>query len=192
MALAVVAGVILLLSDPSPSVDGLGFAPEVLKGEVVETEEGPCSFAADLECRRVAFRLQEGPDVGAVVTEKWELLPSASTFEEGDAVVPNRVPDAPLDVRYQGADRERRPLLLVASLFFVIIVALLGRGRGLAALLGLALSVIYIVPSVLSGNPAEFVALSGGGLIALIAPYLAHGVTSRPQVATSGPLRASR
>ena len=194
LALTVLAviGVILLRPADLPDVSAFGFAQEVVKSEVAEVIEASCSFATDLECRRITFTLLEGPDAGSFTQEEWELLPSAPTFDVGDRVVLNRIPEAPALQRYQFADRERRPLLIGASLLFAAIVVLLGRLRGLAALAGLVLSVVvllaYIVPAILSGRSPEMVALTGGVLIAVMALYLAHGFTPRTHVAAIGTL----
>ncbi len=190
-ALAVV-GIVFLRPADLPDVTGFGFAQEVVRGEVAEVIEATCSFAADLRCTRVSFTLLEGPDVGSITQEEWELLPSAPEFEVGDRVVLNRIPEAPALRRYQFADRERRPLLIAASLLFAAVVVVLGRLRGLAALAGLVLSVAvllaYIVPAILSGRSPEMVALTGGVLIAVIALYLAHGLKPMTHVAAVGTL----
>jgi len=187
-----VVGIFFLRPAELPDVTGFGFAQETVRGEVLEVVEASCSYASDLRCMRVSFTLLEGPDVGTVTQEEWELLPSTPDFEVGDRVVLNRIPEAPPLQRYQFADRERRPLLIAASLLFAAIVVLLGRLRGLAALAGLVLSVAvlltYIVPSILSGRSPEMVALTGGVLIAVIALYLAHGFKPMTHVAAIGTL----
>jgi uncharacterized membrane protein len=187
-----VVGIFLLRPTELPDVSGFGFAQEVVSGEVTEVVEASCSYADDLRCRRVTFTLLEGPDLGSLTQEEWELLPSSPAFNVGDRVVLNRIPDAPVLQRYQYSDRERRPLLLVASLVFAAVVILLGRIRGLAALVGLVLSVAtllaYIVPAILSGRSPEMVALTGGVLIAVFALYLAHGFTPMTHVAAIGTL----
>lgn len=190
-ALAVM-GIVLLHPADLPDVSSFGFAQEVLTAEVTEVIETSCSYASDLECRRVTFELREGPDVGTFTQEEWQLIASAPDFEIGDRVVLNRIPDAPALQRYQFADRERRPLLIGAALLFAAIVVLLGRLRGLAALVGLVLSVVvllaYIVPAILSGRSPGMVALTGGVLIAVMALYLAHGFKPMTHVAAIGTL----
>jgi uncharacterized membrane protein len=192
MTFLAVVGIVALRPTDLPDVSGFGFAQEVVRGEVVEVVEASCSYAADLQCLRVSFRLLEGPDSGSITQEEWELLPSTPQFELDDRVVLNRIPEAPPLQRYQFADRERRPLLIVASLVFAAIVVWLGRLRGLSALAGLVLSVAvllaYIVPAILSGRSPELVALTGGVLIAVIALYLAHGIKFMTHVAAIGTL----
>jgi uncharacterized membrane protein len=190
ITLAALVGIVILRPTTLPDVSGFGFAQEVVAAEVTEIVEASCSYSSDLSCQRVTFSLLEGPDAGTLTQEEWELIPSAPEFDIGDKVVLNRIPDAPALQRYQFADRERRPLLLGASLLFGAIVIYLGRLRGLAALVGLALSVVvllaYIVPAILSGRSPEMVALTGGVLIAVVALYLAHGLKPMTHVAAVG------
>lgn len=188
-SLAIVGAVLLRPGNP-PDVSQFGFAPEVLSASVIEVVEESCSYAEDLACRRATFELLEGPDAGTTTFEEWELIPSAPEFSVGHRVVLNRIPEAPALQRYQFADRERRPLLIGAGLIFSLLVVLLGRLRGLAALGGLALSIavlmLYIVPAILSGRSPELVALTGGMLIAVSAIYLAHGNKGTTHVAALG------
>lgn len=192
MPLLAVLGIAVLRPGDLPDVGGFRFAQEVLMGEVAEVIEASCSYASDLRCRRVSFTLLEGSDLGSIAQEEWELLPSTPRFEVGDRVVLKRIPEAPPLQRYQFADRERRPLLVVSSLLFAAIVVWLGRLRGLAALAGLVLSVgvllAYIVPAILWGRSPELVALTGGVLIAVMALYLAHGIKAMTHVAAIGTL----
>ena len=91
-------------------------------------------------------------------------------------------------------DRNRGPLLLVVGLLFGIAVVALGRLRGVAALVGLAISVAvliwFIVPAIIAGRDAVLVALVGGGAIVLVSLYLAHGYTPLTHVAAVGAFAA--
>jgi uncharacterized membrane protein len=73
---------------------------------------------------------------------------------------------------------------------FALAVIGLGRLRGLAALAGLAASVVIIVvfiaPAILAGRSPVLVAAVGGSAIALLALYLAHGWRPLTHVAAIG------
>jgi uncharacterized membrane protein len=66
--------------------------------------------------------------------------------------------------------------------------------RGVAALLGLAISLLilvaFIVPAIIAGKDAVLVALVGGSAIVLVALYLAHGYTPLTHVAALGAFAA--
>ena len=173
-----------------PDVSGLGFAAEVVRAEVSEVVEATCSFADDLQCRRVTFLLLEGPDVGTITIEEWQLVPSSPEFEAGDGVLLNVVPEAPPLQRYQFADRERRPLLLAVSILFLLFVVWLARLKGLAAVAGLIASLVvlflFMIPAILTGRPPELVAIVGATGIGLATLYLTHGIRPLTHVAAIG------
>jgi uncharacterized membrane protein len=101
-------------------------------------------------------------------------------------------PDGSVAVNYY--DRNRGLLLLAVTAGFALAVVALGRLRGFAALIGLAISVLvligFIVPSIIAGEDAVLVALVGGGAIALVSLYLAHGYTPLTHVAAVGAFSA--
>ncbi|MGH8944985.1 MAG: YibE/F family protein, partial [Acidimicrobiia bacterium] len=70
----------------------------------------------------------------------------------------------------------------------------LGRLRGVAALAGLAVSVgillFFILPAIVQGKDAVLVAVTGGGAIALVSLYLAHGYNPLTHVAALGAFSA--
>jgi len=80
------------------------------------------------------------------------------------------------------------------ALVFAAAVIGLGRLRGVAALAGLAVSLVillwFIVPAITAGRDAVLVAVVGGGLIVLVALYLAHGYTPLTHVAAVGAFSA--
>lgn len=201
VAVAIVAGCALLAmvvlwpaTDQLPDLSEFGFATEVVTAEVVQVTEAGCSYAADLECRRATFEILEGPDAGSITVEEWQLVPSSPLFDIGDRVVLNVIPEAPALQRYQFADRERRPLLIGVLVLFLAAVIALGRGKGVAAIGGVVISVwvvvAFIVPGILTGRPPEVVALAGGSVIALATLYLTHGWRPLTHVAAIGTFSA--
>ena len=202
MVVAVLAGLtglaLLLLWPRQPlevDLSELGVSGEVHAAEVVEVTEGSCSFAEDLRCRRVTFRLLEGPTPGSVAQQEFDAeVPSSPRFRPGERVLLTYIPEAEPTLQYQFADRERRPLLTWVAVAFAIAVVALGRWRGLAALGGLAVSVAilvwFVVPAILSGRSPVLVAAVGAVAIGFVALYLAHGVTPLTHVALIGTVAA--
>jgi hypothetical protein len=197
IAAGVVAGMIALWPTGEVVADlgELGLADQAYRAGVVAVVEGPCSYAEEFACRTVTFQLEEGPEPGTRFVQEFEAeLASSPEFEVGERVVLYYLPDAPEEYRYQFADRDRRAVLITLTALFVLAVAVLGRGRGVAALGGLVASVVvvvaFIVPSILEGNSPVLVAAVGAGAIGLLALYLAHGVTPMTHVAVLGTLAA--
>lgn len=173
-----------------PASETLGLASGVVAAEVVSAEDGPCSFAADLFCHLVVFELLDGDEADAQTSQEFEIATTAPRFRGGDRVVLNVVEDAPPEFRYQFADRDRRAVLWLLGIAFAAAVVGLGRLKGLAALAGLAASVLvlvaFIAPAILRGENPVLVAAVGGSAIALLSLYLAHGWHPLTHVAAVG------
>src|SRR5690606_28496046 len=88
------------------------------------------------------------------------------------------------------ADRGGALLWLIAG--FAIVVVLVARLRGLMALVSLGFAglvvVGYLIPALLSGQPAVPVALAGSAIILPVMLYMTHGVSMRTSVALLGAL----
>ncbi|MFP3915384.1 MAG: YibE/F family protein [Actinomycetota bacterium] len=193
LAAVTAVAIVLLWPRDQPEVstaEELGLASGVVTAEVESARDAACSFASDLSCHLVVFRLQDGRDAGTLTSQEFEISPSAPRFEEGEQVVLNVIPDAEPRFRYQYADRDRRGVLWMLAAAFALAVVGLGRLRGLAALAGLGASVLIIVafiaPAILAGRNPVLVAAVGGSAIALLALYLAHGWRPLTHVAAIG------
>lgn len=164
-------------------------------GTVVGVEPTPCDpniVAEGQECATVEVRLEEGPDAGDIV-----LLPTAGPadeqpFSSGDEIFLNYSPDAPLETRYTFSDfRRGLPLILLGLLFGLVVVAL-SRWKGLAALVGLGLSMLilgrFVMPAILEGSDPVLVVVTGGALIMFVTLYLAHGFNALTSTALLGTL----
>jgi uncharacterized membrane protein len=81
-------------------------------------------------------------------------------------------------------------VLFWLALLFAIAVVLLGRLRGLAALVGLAgtlvLLLLFVLPAIIEGQSPTLVAATGASAIAFLALYLAHGFRPMTTVALLG------
>ncbi|HEX5631257.1 MAG TPA: YibE/F family protein, partial [Acidimicrobiia bacterium] len=147
-----------------------------------------------LTCVTVTLRLTEGPEVGTTVLLQMVVADTSPSFSVGERVVLDRAPDADPEFRYSYADRQRRPVLLILAIVFALVVVALGRMRGLAALLGLAGSVVvllqFVIPAILDGRSPVAVAITGAAVIAYLALFAAHGFTRMTTVALLGTLAA--
>jgi uncharacterized membrane protein len=191
IAVAIVIGLVALWPGGPPEVDRFifGFADEVIPAQVVSVEELPCSYAADLDCTTVVFG-----DGTATFTQEFPDEAGQPRFEVGEPVSLSVVMGEDGTVSLGYYDRARAPLLAAVALVFALAVVALGRMRGLAALIGLAISVAiliwFIIPAIIGGRDAVMVALVGGGAIVLISLYLAHGYTPLTHVAALGAFAA--
>lgn len=188
-------GLVALWPTDTPVLDlsEVGFADEVVRAETVTATVGPCSYDATLECRLYQLTLIEEP-VGDIALLEFPDERGQPDLMEGDIVYLAVVEfdDGTVDYQYAGLDR--RVLLVVLALVFAVAVIGLGRLRGVAALIGLALSIgillWFILPAIISGEDAVLVALVGGGAIAIVSLYLAHGYNPLTHVAALGAFSA--
>ncbi|MGH3650812.1 MAG: YibE/F family protein, partial [Acidimicrobiia bacterium] len=180
IAVLVIAGLVILWPTDLPELDlsDVGFADTVVRAETSSASSSPCSFAPEIECLDYEFTLLEAP-VGEVVRLEFPDEPGQPQLAEGEAVFLSVVEHDDGTLDYQYADKDRHVVLLLLGLGFAAAVVGLGRMRGLAALLGLVLSLLlllwFILPAIVAGEDAVLVALVGGGAIALVSLYLAHG-----------------
>lgn len=195
VAIAIVVGLILLWPTDTPDIDRteIGFADEIVRAETVTAVVGPCSFDADADCRHFQLTLIEDP-VGDIAILEFTDDPGQPTMAEGDVVFLAIVEFDDGTVQYQYAGQDRSALLVISTLVFAAAVIGLGRIRGVAALVGLALSIAlllwFILPAIVGGADAVLVALVGGGAIAMVSLYLAHGYNPLTHVAALGAFSA--
>ena len=198
-AVLTLIGLLLLrpTGDVRPDLREIGITSDVYEAVVEDVVEVECdAFGGDSEtrCVDVTFRLVQGPDAGESLTLEYVISPTTPTFEEGERVVMDHTPTAPEGFQYSYLDRQRRPVLLWTAILFAVVVIALGRMRGVAALAGLAVSVIvllqFVIPAILDGRPPVLVAIVGSSLIAFAALYAAHGFTRMTTVALLGTLAA--
>ncbi|MEU3225094.1 YibE/F family protein [Streptomyces sp. NPDC006976] len=212
-AAAVLVGLVALWPGGAPAHErtGVGFDRQTQQGKVVSVVKVDCKDvnAAQLPvsgettppsegratgknlCEKATVEVTSGPDQGRRFIEV--VQPDAPRqLRKGQGVVVAYAPDAPHDLQYSVTDVNRKfPLVLLAGIFALAVV-LVGRMRGVMALVALALSfavlTLFILPAILQGSNPLLVAVVGAGAIMLIALYICHGPTARTSVAVIGTL----
>lgn len=143
------------------------------------------------QCKKATVEVTTGEDKGRTFVEV--IQPDAPRqLHEGQGVVVAYAPDAPRDLQYSVTDVDRTvPMALLAGIFALAVVVV-GRLRGLMALIALAVSfgvlTLFILPAILQGSNPLVVAVIGASAIMLIALYTCHGLTARTSVAVIGTL----
>ncbi|MFI6344888.1 YibE/F family protein [Streptomyces sp. NPDC050560] len=152
---------------------------------------GGSGAKATRNCGKATVRVASGPDKGREFTEI--VQPDAPRqLHKGQKVVVAYAPDAPKDLQYSVTDVDRHvPVMLLAGIFALAVVVV-GRMRGVMALVALAASFLvltfFILPAILHGSNPLTVAVVGASAIMLIALYMCHGLTARTSVAVLGTL----
>lgn len=176
-----------------PDVRQFGAAATQYDATVVAVDPAGCAARpSDGACTLVTFELLAGPDEGTTAGLEFEASPSTPEFDEGEKVVLSHSPEAEPGFEYQFADRQRKPALFWLAVAFAVAVVVLGRLRGLAALVGLAGSILvllrFALPAIIDGRDPVLVAVVAAAAISFLALYLAHGVGPMTTVALLGTL----
>ncbi|WP_063774098.1 YibE/F family protein [Streptacidiphilus rugosus] len=190
-ALAVLCGLAWLWPAPLPAhaPTGTGFDQLTVNGSVTATRIVPCAQGATTTCTEITLHLTSGKDAGRSVTQ---ILPpdQSAVYVAGEKVVVDYSPSAPAALQYTVEDADRSMPMAVLAGVFALAVVLIGRLRGLAALVAMAISFLvlafFVLPAILGGENPLAVAVVGGGLIMLLALYLCHGLSARTSVAVLG------
>jgi uncharacterized membrane protein len=156
------------------------------------TSVGDAVPAADddvAECGHAQVRVDDGVDSGLVVSV--DVPPEIVAAGTGSGVVLMRTPEeegAPATFFIYDLQRGK-PLLGLALVFGLVVAAVAGL-RGVRALLGLGfaavVTVVFVLPSLLSDHNAVAVGLTGASAIMLVVLYVAHGVSGRTSTALLG------
>ncbi|WP_316739409.1 YibE/F family protein [Streptomyces sp. MK7] len=214
-AAAVVVGLVVLWPGGAPSHQrtGVGFDRQTRQATVTEvvavscksvnasgdtptgdtsTAEGSSAQAqATGTCKKATVRVDTGNDKGRTFTEI--VQPDQSRqLHQGEKVVVAYEPSAPKELQYSVTDVNRRfPMALLAGVFALAVVVV-GRMRGVMALIALAVSFLvlnlFVLPAILQGSNPLLVAVVGASAIMLIALYMCHGLSARTSVAVLGTL----
>ncbi|GAB3879495.1 hypothetical protein GCM10029964_031960 [Kibdelosporangium lantanae] len=136
-------------------------------------------------------KLSDGPASGKEITKREPNEPSTTRYTVGDRIVLAFSGGNPADGNaYRISDYQRGLPLALLALLFALAVLVLGRYRGLAALVALGLSFVvllmFVLPAILAGENPLLVAVAGAGLIMFIALYVTHGFSARTSTAVLG------
>lgn len=214
-ATAVVVGLVVLWPGGAPPHErtGVGFDRQTQQATVTKVDEVDCKSVnasggtptgdtstaegssaqqqATGTCKKATVRVDTGKDKGRTFTEI--VQPDSSRqLSQGQDVIVAYAPDAPRDLQYSVTDVNRRlPMALLAGIFALAVVVV-GRMRGVMALISLAVSFLlltfFILPAILQGSNPLVVAVVGASSIMLIALYACHGLSARTSVAVLGTL----
>ncbi len=157
---------------------------------------GSAAAGSTTICSTAKVALTSGPDKGKVI--------SLDTGGVGDVKL--RVDDRIRVLRgpiinqqtgeraYTFDDYIRDTPLILLALVFAVLLILVARWRGVAALIGLAIAygvlAYFLLPALVDGRSPIAVAMVGCAAILLVALYVAHGFSSRTTVALIGTLIA--
>ena len=120
--------------------------------------------------------------------------PAASAgISPGDSLSVMRL-DTPAGPQYSFMGVYRTHMIGVFAALFALVVLAVARWKGLFALIGLAIAgavlLLFMLPSLVCGNPGVWVGLVAGAAIMFVVVFIAHGFSLRTCAALAGTLGA--
>ncbi|MFI0410635.1 YibE/F family protein [Actinomadura sp. 3N508] len=212
LAVATVAALALMWPDGSGTEGRTSAQQTRVSGTVLRIELKPCpkqalpegapqdrgrgAGASPIDPRRcgdAVVELTAGPMDGRAVRTELPSGPGNRVFSVGDDVVLTGLPDGGGGPAvYQLADHDRSSALWMVAAAFVLAVVAFGRWRGLAALVGLAVTfallLLFLIPAIVDGRPPLLAAIVCAAAIMLAVLYLTHGFSVATSVAVMGTL----
>jgi uncharacterized membrane protein len=200
VGLATLAGLVVLWPSSGASPAQRAAAGSITPGTsypratVVALREDPCTDAAGAEgsaCATAMVHVEDGAGAGQEVQVDLPPDAVASGVHLGTELVLSRVPSG-AGPSYQFQDFARRIPMLVLAVAFVLVVGLVARWRGIAAILSLGFAFLvllgFMLPALLAGESPTWVTLVGSTAIMFVVLYLAHGFSVRTTTALLGTL----
>ena len=181
-------------TENAPRHTGTVTAVRVETCPAVQPDQQTPSGLVVTRCGTVDVRVDDGPDAGRTVVTTMPGGPGAPVVDIGDDVVLLVLTDPtdPTKSRYSIIDHQRGQTLWILTIVFALGIIAFGRWRGLAALVGLAVSfavlLLFIVPAIMNGASPQLVAIVGAPAIMFAVLYLTHGISVRTSVAVLGTL----
>jgi len=112
---------------------------------------------------------------------------SSGVYKKGDRVLVNYIKNSEGEDEYYITDYVRRGYLYLLAILFVFVIIVIGRIKGLKALIGLMASffviMAFIMPRILSGQNPLWVSLIGSFVIVLVSIYITEGFNKKSHVA---------
>jgi uncharacterized membrane protein len=161
-------------------------------------EEGTTDFGAGPQpYQRFRVELLSGDYAGSRLTMDYGLRqprPEPSGLAPGDRVLVTAGPDPQGAIQVYFADFDRSAALAWLGAGFAALILLVSRGKGLRALVGMAVSLAvllgFVVPQILAGRDPVLVSLAGSFTLLTLTFYLIYGWTLKSHTAALATLGA--
>jgi len=208
LALLTVVGLVVLWPAKATltKVPGLDYFKNAYQATVTSASSETCPGtdpSQPAQCVTLRARLLAGPDEGRTTTIQFPTPVAGTHFAVGDRILVVRIQlggggggggGSQGPALYSYLDHARLPSLWWLAGLFALAVVLLGRLRGLGALIGLAASFFFLLrfmlPSIINGHSPVLVSLVASCAIAFLALYLAQGFGKVTTVALLGTVGA--
>jgi uncharacterized membrane protein len=170
-------------------------------GEILDLHTG-CKGDAEKgrECETATVGILTGPDSGQTVQLELRDSLAKSGLSEGDKLELTGFAPQDSSTLQEGVSQTYSPSgvgsrtlpVIILLVVFIAVLCVIGKLRGLLALAGVALSAAivfgFILPALISGQPALLVGVVGSTAIMFVTLFLVHGASFRTISALIGTL----
>ena len=170
-------------------------ATETMLARVVEVlKEGSVDLGggSTQPYQRLLLLVEDGSLSGSeIVVEEGtvNIISQARLFRPGDRVYVERLVGRERDIYYISDLARSRRLLWIAGAFAGLVL-LLGRGKGLRSLLGMAFSIAvvfaFVLPQIRAGSDPVGASVAGAALLLGVSTYLVYGLNPKAHAAIVG------
>lgn len=218
----VIAGIATLLalmmqwppSDPLPVSENYrqntALTGDLAQGTVAFVQPGPCNSPslgtvfdsaptinqyAEKRCSHAIIDLTSGSDSGKrTILEVHPEIPGNPNLQVGDRIELSRHTGPTGEPMYAFQDFQRATALWLWLGAAVLLIVLVGAGRGARALVGLVLTlaaiVVFLIPGLAHGGSPVGLAVTTGAAVLFLVLFLVHGVSWKTASAMGGTLTA--
>lgn len=175
-------------ASPAASQDGEGLKARVL--EVIAEEQKTREDGSTYRQQNLRLEALEGPRRGQEIIYYGisEIeVGNANFYRAGDRVFVDIFQDELGEETVYVVDFVRNKALYLLAFIFILAVIIVGRAKGLRALVSLALSFVviikFILPQILAGRDPFLISLVGGLAIMAVIIYLTEGINRKSHIA---------
>lgn len=200
MALLAAVGAMVVAGAPALAQEARALdQPDLVEAIVTDVLEDGMVAGPDGRSQpyqRLAMRLLDGPDAGSTIEVEHGQFAAVNVprYGRGDRVLLSPQPQPDGTTAYFVAEAVRSHVLLLLSVVFVVLTIAVGRLRGAASVLSMAVSFavifLFILPRLAAGADPVTTAIAGSAVIIPFSYYVSHGLNRKTSAAVVGTLIA--
>ncbi len=187
-------GLLILLFPFITSAQAVDPSEEIFEAKVIEVLEEKYSEEGSGEIlgQKLKLRALEGSwqDQEIIFDGTQEELVARRIYKKGDKVVVSYTQGIEGEDLFFVMNYVRRTKIYILALIFILVAILIGRWKGIRALIGLAVSLLvilkFIVPRILAGSNPLFITIIGSVILLAFTLYFVHGLNRKTTAAVLG------
>jgi len=158
---------------------------EILQEKEVENEDGSKSIQQNIKLKGLKGKWKDKEIIFYGISDIDVI--AKTRYKEGEKVLVSHTKDMEGQDKYYIIDYVRRGSLYFLAVIFALVIILIGKLKGLRALIALIISFViimkFIIPKILDGSSPLFTAITGSFFILFFILYITEGFNRRANLA---------